>query len=316
MFRFEGYTLDIACGALRTGDRDLELRPKAFEVLRYLLENADRIVTKQELMKAVWPNVIVTDQALTHCVGEVRQAIGDSEQTLIKNIPRRGYRFAAPVLRVATGAAATSPDSGPRSQSLLLDRPSVAVLPFANLSGDPQQDYFSDGIAEDITTELSRFSELMVIGRNSAFQYKGKAVDLRQIGRELDARYVLEGSVRRSGDRIRITAQLVDAATGTHRWGERYDRELHDVFAVQDEVARAIVVILAAHVNHAEIERTLLKPPAAWEAYEYYLRGLEAFLLHTNRRTKASLYEARRLLEQSLAIDPRYARAAAKLAQT
>jgi adenylate cyclase len=196
------------------------------------------------------------------------------------------------------------------------DRPSVAVLPFANLSGDPQQDYFSDGITEDIITELSRFSELMVIGRNSAFQYKSKAVDLRQIGRELDARYLLEGSVRRSGDRIRITAQLIDAATGAHRWAERYDRELHDVFAVQDEVARTIVAIIAAHVKRAETERALLKPPAAWEAYEYYLRGAEAFCLHQNRRTKTSLYDARRLLEQSLAIDPDYARAAAVLSWT
>src|SRR5712671_5154169 len=313
MFRFEGYTLDIACGALRTADRDLQLRPKSFEVLRYLVENAHRIVTRKELMKAVWPNVIVTDQVLTHCVSEVRQAIGDGQQTIVKNIPRRGYRFTAPVLRVATGATAgpqpASPtseppppslDFGSRAQSPLLDRPSVAVLPFANLSGDPQQDYFSDGITEDITTELSRFSELLVIGRNSAFQYKGKAVDLRQIGRELDARYLLEGSVRRSGNRIRITAQLIDAATGTYRWGERYDRELHDAFAVQDEVARAIVALLAAHVNRAEIERALLKPPAAWEAYEYYLRGAEAFfLLHNqSRRSKALLYEARRLLEQ------------------
>jgi len=126
----------------------------------------------------------------------------------------------------------------------LPDKPSIAVLPFANLNGDPQQDYFSDGITEDITTELSRFSELMVIARNSAFQYKGKAVDIRQVGRELGARYVLEGSVRRSGDRIRITAQLIDAVAGAHRWGERYDRELHDVFAVQDEVVRAIVATL------------------------------------------------------------------------
>src|SRR5262249_10989835 len=200
--------------------------------------------------------------------------------------------------------------------ALQLDRPTVAVLPFSNLSGDPQQDYLSDGMTEDITTELSRFSELMVIGRNSAFQYKGKAVDLRQIGRELDARYLLEGSVRRSGDRIRITAQLVDAMTGAHRWAERYDRELHDVFAVQDEAARAIVAILAAHVKRAETERALLKPPAAWEAYEYYLRGAEAFLLHQNRRTKASLYDARRLLEQSLTIDPDYARAAAMLSRS
>ncbi len=214
------------------------------------------------------------------------------------------------------GASSAGFDSGARSQSPLLDRPSVAVLPFANLSGDPRQDYFSDGIAEDITTELSRFSELLVIARNSAFQYKGKAVDVRQVGRELGARYVLEGSVRRSADRVRIAAQLIDAATGTHRWAERYDRELRDVFAIQDEVVRAIVTTLAAHVNRAETERAQLKPPAAWEAYEYYLRGAEAFFLHTSRRTKASLYDARRLLEQSLAIDPNYARAAAMLSRT
>jgi adenylate cyclase len=318
MLQFEGYTLDIARNSLRTADRKIALRRKSFELLRYLAENPDRVVTKEELLKAIWPDVVVTDESLKHCVSEVRQAIGDSAQTIIETVPRRGYRFAAPVVRVATGAAAAppaSPVSGPRLQSSL-DRPSVAVLPFANLSSDPQQDYFSDGITEDITTELSRFSELMVIARNSAFQYKGKAVDIRQVGRELNTRYVLEGSVRRSGDRIRITAQLIDAATGAHRWGERYDRELHDVFAVQDEVARAIVVILAAHVKRAEIERALLKPPVAWEAYEYYLRGTEAFFLHRSRRTEASLNDARRLLEQSLAIDPDYARAYVMLSWT
>jgi adenylate cyclase len=171
-------------------------------------------------------------------------------------------------------------------------------------------------MTEDITTELSRFSELVVIARNSAFQYKGKAVDIRQVGRELGARYVLEGSVRRSGDRIRIAAQLIDAMTGAHRWAERYDRELHDAFAVQDEIARTIVATLAAHVNRAETERALLKPPAAWEAYEYYLRGSEAYFLHLIRYTKGSLYDARRLLEQSLVIDPDYARAAVMLART
>jgi adenylate cyclase len=327
MFRFKGYTLDIACSTLQSEDRDLQLRPKSFEVLRYLVENADRVVSKEELINAIWPRVIVTDDVVAHCVSEVRQAIGDA--AIIKTMPRRGYRFGAPVLRLAGNSAAAPqpalptaelPPDGPdfvaQSQSPQLDRPSIAVLPFANLSGDPQQDYFSDGVTEDITTELSRFSELMVIARNSSFQYKGEALDIRLVGRELAARYVLEGSVRRSGDRIRITAQLIEAATGAHRWAERYDRELHDVFAVQDEVARAIVGTLVAHVNRAEIERALLKPPAAWEAYEYYLRGSEAYLLHQNRRTKASLYEARRLLEQCLAIDPHYARAAARLSQT
>jgi adenylate cyclase len=235
---------------------------------------------------------------------------------------RKGLRFVGAVREEATTETVTvvAPEEAatqqPTPELSLRDKPSIAVLPFANLNGDPQQDYFSDGIADDIITELSRFSELLVIGRNSAFQYKGKAVDLRQIGRELGARYLLEGSVRRSGDRIRIAAQLIDAMTGAHRWAERYDRELHDAFAVQDEVARAIVALLAAHVNRAETERALLKPPAAWEAYEYYLRGAEAYFLHVSRGTKASLYEARRLLEQSLAIDPDYARAAAMLSRT
>jgi adenylate cyclase len=213
-------------------------------------------------------------------------------------------------------SASDASDAGRELGTQLSDRPSVAVLPFTNLSGDPQQDYFSDGITEDIITELSRFSELLVIARNSSFQYKGKAVDIRQVGRELGVRYVLEGSVRRSGDRIRITAQLIDATTGAHRWAERHDRELHDVFAVQDEVARAIVAILAAHVNRAETERALLKPPAAWDAYDFYLRGAEAFFLHLSRHTKTSLYDARCLLEQSLAIDPHYARAYAMLSRT
>ncbi len=311
MLQFEGYTLDIAHNSLRAADREVTLRRKSLELLRYLAENPGRLVTKEELLKAIWPDVVVTEESLTHCVSEVRQAIGDSKQTLIATVPRRGYRFTAPVVRVVEPPARS--DARPQQS---LDRPSVTVLPFANLSGDPQQDFFSDGITEDITTELSRFSELIVIARNSAFQYKGKAVDIRQIGQELGARYVLEGSVRRSGDRIRITAQLIDTATGAHRWAERYDRELLDVFAVQDEVARTIVAILAAHVKRAEIERTLLKPPAAWEAYEYYLRGVEAFFLHQSRRTKASLYDARRLLEQSLAIDPGYARAAEVLSWT
>jgi adenylate cyclase len=321
MLQFEGYTLDIARNVLRSADREITLRRKSFELLRYLAENADRLVTKEELLKAIWPDVTVTDESLTHCVSEVRQALGDAGQTIIKTIPRRGYRFAAPVTHVAAPtppSAEWQPTASQLNPGLppSADRPSVAVLPFANFSGDPEQDYFSDGMTEDIITELSRFSELLVIARNSSFRYKGRAVDIRQVGQELGARYVLEGSVRRSGERIRIAAQLIDAVTGAHRWAERYDRELHDAFEVQDEVARTIVTLLAAHVNRAEIERVQLKPPAAWEAYEYYLRGAEAFFLHTTRRTKASLYDARRLLEQCLAIDPDYARAAAVLSRT
>ena len=149
MLQFEAYTLDIVRNVLRAGDREITLRPKGFELLRYFVENADRLVTKEELFKAIWPNIAVTDESLTHCVSEVRQAIGDDDQSIIKTIPRRGYRFTAPV----------TPAAAPPSHLVGLDRPSVAVLPFTNLSGDPQQDYFSDGITEDIITELSRFSE-------------------------------------------------------------------------------------------------------------------------------------------------------------
>jgi adenylate cyclase len=190
------------------------------------------------------------------------------------------------------------------------------VLPFVNLTGDPQRECFSDGLTEDIITELSRFSELLVIARNSTFQYKGKAVDVRQIGRELGVRYVLEGSVRRDDDRIRITAQLIDALTGAHRWAERYDRELNNAFAVQDAITRTIVAILAAHVNKAEVERTLLKPAATWEADDYYLRGADAYCSHVSEPTTVPISGARRLLEKSLSIDPGHARACAMLART
>jgi adenylate cyclase len=319
LFLFENYALDTDRRELRHGAIAVPVEPQVFDLLAYLIKNRERVASKDDLVAAIWGGRIVSESTLTTRVNQARCAIGDSgaEQRLIKTLARKGLRFVGAVREEAkpeTMTAVGVQDAAAQVERALSlpDKPSVAVLPFANLSGDPQQDYISDGITEDITTELSRFSELMVIARNSAFQYKGKAVDIRQIGRELGARYVLEGSVRRGGDRIRITAQLIDAMTGAHRWAERYDRELCDIFAVQDEVAGKIVTILAAHVNRAEIERALLKPPAAWAAYDYYLRGAEAFFQYSDSFTKASL-DARRLLEQSLAIDPGYARAAAML---
>jgi adenylate cyclase len=195
----------------------------------------------------------------------------------------------------------------------LPDKPSVAVLAFTNLSGDAEQEYFADGIVDDIITELARFSELFVIARNSSFQYKGKAADVRQIGRELGVRYVLEGSVRRSGDRIRIAAQLIDAATGAHRWADRYDREMRDVFAAQNEVVRTIVAILAAQVNKAEAERTFLKPPASWQAYDYYMRAADLFNSFWSSLQVRDLHNISALLEHALQVDPHYGRAYALL---
>ena len=198
----------------------------------------------------------------------------------------------------------------------LPDKPSIAVLAFTNMSGDLGQDYFSDGITEDIITDLSRFSELLVIARNSSFQYKGKSVDIRQVGRELGVRYVLEGSIRRAGERIRISAQLIDATTGAHRWADRYDRQLDDTFAVQDEVVRTIVAVLAVQVNRAETERALAKPPAVWLAYDHYLRAVHTLALFNSSFNKVELLQARRGLERALAIDPNYARAHAALSRS
>jgi adenylate cyclase len=206
--------------------------------------------------------------------------------------------------------------AGARPVLALPDKPSIAVLAFENMSGDPEQEYFADGISEDIITELSRFSDLFVIARNSSFQYKGRAVDLRQVGRELGVRYVLEGSVRRGEDRVRINAQLIDAGTGIHRWAERYDQQLKDLFTIQDDLACTIAGVLVAHVKVAEAERTLLKPPATWQAYDHYMRAGAAWVSFQSSWQTEYLLETRRRLADSLAADPNYARCYAMLAST
>jgi TolB-like protein len=318
---FEDYALDTDCRELRRGVDLIPVEPQVFDLLTYLIKNHERVVGRDELFASVWHGRIVSDSALSTRINAARSAIGDNgeAQRLIKTIQRKGLRFVGAVRegQQPSGVVAAGIGAERRAIGLTLpDRPSIAVLPCTNLSGDPNEDYFSDGITEDIITELSRFSELFVIARNSSFQYKGKAVDVRQVGRELGVRYVLEGSIRRSGDWIRISVQLIDALTGTHRWAERYDRQLEDVFAVQDEVARTIVAILAAHVNKAETERTLNKPPETWQAYDYYLRAVDRHASFWSSFKATELYEVRRLLEQSIAFDPNYARAYARLAWT
>jgi adenylate cyclase len=317
---FEDFSLDMERRELRRGDALVAVEPKVFDLLALLIVNRDRVVSRDDLIAHVWGGRIVSEAALARCINGARSAIGDSgeAQRLIRTLQRKGVRFVGEAREERM--APTTPESAkgaekPAPALALPDRPSIAVLPLDNISGDKDQEYFSDGISEDIITELSRFSELFVIARNSSFQYKNRVVDVRQVGRELGVRYVLQGSIRRDGDRVRISAQLADAVTGTQRWAERYDRQLTDVFAVQDEVARTIAALLAAHVNKAEIERTLNKPPAAWQAYDYYLRAVEAHASFMASRV-AGLHEVRRLLEQSLAIDPNYARACARLSWT
>jgi len=207
------------------------------------------------------------------------------------------------VYRVGMKADAGVPEG--RREFKLPDKPSIAVLPFVNMSGDPEQEYFSDGITEDLITDLSKISGLFVIARNSTFTYKGKPVKVDQVGRELGVRYVLEGSVRKAGDRVRITGQLVDASTGGHLWAERYDRDLTDIFALQDEVAQKIVAALAVKLTEDEQERLERTYTDNVEAYDYFLRGLE----YSNRFTKEATDQARRLFEKAIDLDPGFAAA-------
>src|SRR5579864_6808178 len=246
--------------------------------------------------------ICLSDEAYKQVKGKISIDASDMGEQQLKNIaqPVRVYS-------VGLGAAVAVP---------IPDKPSIAVLPFQNLSGDPEQEYFADGVSEDIITELSRFSDLFVIARNSSFRYKNKTTDLLQVRRELGVRYVLEGSIRLGGDRVRISAQLIDSGTGAHRWAERYDRDLKDVFTIQDEVARTIAAILAAHVSKAEAERTLLKPPATWQAYDHYTRAAAAWISFQSSWKIESLLETRKHLTDSLAVDPKYARAYSLLAST
>ena len=305
ILQFGRFTLDLARGRLRAEGQDIELRPKSFDVLRHLVENADRLVSKEEIVSAVWPNVVVSDDSLARCMSDVRLALGDAEQCVIKTIPRRGYMFAVPVTRPVVRAGPPLPD-----------RPSVAVLPFTNLGGDPQQDYFTDGISEDLVTSLSKFAGLFVVARYSSFRYRGADLDVRQIGSELGVRYLLVGSVRHDTERVRITAELVDAASTEQLWAEHYDRELTGIFAVQDEVTQKIVGTLVAHISRSEVERATAKQPNAFSSYDYWLRGNAIMKNWHSDSTGEQIIAARSLFEQAIAADRNYAPPVHGLAST
>jgi adenylate cyclase len=313
---FGPFRLDAEAEILFRGAEPVRLGRRAVALLRVLVERPGAPVSKDALIEAAWSGLVVEDANLTVQIAALRRALSEQPggERWIETLPRRGYRYVGPPASEETGAPAPHIEGTPALP--LPNRPSIAVLPFQNMSGNAEQEYFIDGVVEDIIIELSRFSELFVIARNSSFQYKGKSIDLRQIGRELGVQYLLEGSIRRSGDRVRITAQLIDARTRAHRWAERYDRTLQDVFAIQDEIAHTIASLLAAHINKAEAQRTLLKPPASWEAHDYFLRGNEALINFVSRFSVSDLHETRKLLEQSIQLDPGYARAYAMLASS
>ncbi|MGA2055512.1 MAG: winged helix-turn-helix domain-containing tetratricopeptide repeat protein [Bradyrhizobium sp.] len=317
LFIFSEHSLDTDRRELHRGSEAVALEPQVFDLLVYLVENRDRVVNKDDLLGSIWGGRIVSDSTLTSRINAARKAVGDSgeEQKLIRTIARKGFRFVGEVRSPTTGEPAHAEPAEKshepsRAALSLPDRPAIAVLPFTNMSGDPEQEYFSDGISEDIITALSKLRWFFVIARNSSFTYKGKAVHLKQIADELGVGYVVEGSVRKGGDRVRITVQLNDAATGSHIWAERYDRGLADVFAVQDEITEAIVAAIEPQLYAAESFRARRKPPDSLDAWDLVMRALS----HYWRVTRQDNLVAQALLEKAITIDPNYGQALGVLA--
>ena len=352
--RFDDFRLDPANASLWRGQEDIHLTPKAFAVLHYLLTHHGQLVTKEQLLAVVWPDVVVGETTPAAAIKELRKALGDDAKTprFIETVHRRGYRFIGVLADAETepneimpAAVANAPAHAPsvpqtkryRSTWLIAalvalvatavlvfelrelastpsipseatltyprpDQPSLAVLPFENLSAEPGQDYFADGLAEDLTTDLSKLRGLLIIAPHSSFSYKDKATDLRQIGQELGVRHILKGSVRRADKRIRLTAQLVDTTTGDHVWAQRYDRPLQDIFAVQDEIRRNIVIELEVRLVEGEQARVWRQSTDNPQAYDLFLQGRNLFL----KSGWGSIREAKILAERALALDAEF----------
>ena len=265
-------------------------------------------------MASIWNGRIVSDSALNTRINAARCAIDDTgkEQRLIRTLPRRGLRFIGAVREEQNPAPMREPDGAtaaehPSPALIRPDRPPIAVLPFANMTGDPEQDSFADGIAEEIITALSHCSRLFVVARNSSFAYKGKAVDIRQVGRELGVRYVLEGSIRRGGGRLRFTGQLIDASTGGHIWADRFDGNVGDVLDLQDRFTESVIAAIEPKLQQAEIERLSHKPVSDLDPYDLLLRAQHCEFQFRMDGHAAAL----RHLEDALVIDPSYAPAMA-----
>ena len=316
----DDYEIDVERRELRHAQLSIHVEPQVFDLLVYLVQNRDRVVSKDDLIASVWAGRIVSDSTLTSRLNAARTAVGDSgdDQKLIRTIARKGLRFVGAV-RTKPNTVEPPHKTGPpphgtqeptRSPLALPDRPAIAVLPFVNISGDPEQEYFSDGISEEIITALSKLRWFFVIARNSSFTYKGNAVHLKQIASELGVSYVVQGSVRKGGDRVRIAAQLNDVATGSHIWAERYDRALADVFAVQDEITEAIIAAIEPQLYAAENFRARRKTPDNMDAWDLVMRALS----HYWRVTRQDNVVAQALLEKAISIDPSYGQALGVLA--
>jgi TolB-like protein len=304
IYEFGPFRLDADSGMLFRGAEPTMLGRRAVALLRLLLERAGTPVSKDALIDAAWPGLAIEDSNLTVQIAALRRVLEDAagSGSWIETLARRGYRYVGPAITTAD----REPVAGLHVSAPALalpDMPSIAVLPFSNLSDDPEQGYLADGMVDDIITGLSRIKWLFVIARNSTFSYKGRAVDVKQVGRELGVRYVLEGSVRKAADRVRITGQLVDAAGGAHVWAERYDREFDDIFALQDEIALSVVGAIEPSLRRAEVERVKRKRPDSLDAYDLVLRAQPDVYSGMPERSANALV----LLKRALALDPGYA---------
>jgi TolB-like protein/Tfp pilus assembly protein PilF len=308
---FGPFRLDCEAEILFRGSDALPLGRRAVALLRVLLERAGTPVSKDALIEAAWPGLAVEDSNLTVQIAALRRVLGEEPggERWIETLSRRGYRFIGPlqarpvaekVAALPTGAA-RGPEPG--------DRPSIAVLPFTNMSGDPEQDYFADGMVEEIITGLSRIKWLAVISRNSSFIYKNKPVDVKEVADKLGVRYLLEGGIRKSGQRLRITAQLVDATTGAHLWADQYDRVADDVFAMQDEITMCVVGAIEPSLRKAELERIKRQRPTSFTAYDLLLRSQQS--VFAGMPSEAA--KAIPLLDKALKLDPDYSAAHAYL---
>jgi adenylate cyclase len=303
VFLFEGFRLDRRGGVLfrldqGNGDEPVKLGARGLPLLRLLVERHGELVSKDAIMQVVWPGRVVEEANLNVQISRLRQILDQGrERSCIQTIPGHGYRFAAPV----TGPNGTDrPAVPPIAEGGALARPrlSIVVLPLANLSDDREQQYFADGITEDLTTDLSRIDGMLVISRNTAFTYRDKPIDTKHIGRELGVRYLLEGSVRRSGNQVRVNAQLIDAETDAHLWAERFDRDMREVFALQNDITSRIAIALNSELVNAEAARPTDHPGAL----DYIFRGRAAAW---GKPPSAENYaEAIGLFERALTLDP------------
>lgn len=314
LLEFEDCVIDLNRRELLRNAQVVATAPQVFDLLVYLAQNREHVVSRDDLIDAIWTGRIVSESTLASHINAVRKAVGDNgqQQSVVRTVARKGFRFVAEVRIVEPlqDAAFAGVEPAPPIHSLasaptLPGKPSIAVLPFVNLSGDNEQDYLADGVVGDIIAALSQYRWLFVVGRNSSFTFKGRTVDVKQVGRDLGVRYVLEGSWRKAQHRVRITAQLIDATTGAHHWAGRFEGVLGDIFELQDQITESVVGAIAPELERAEIERARRKPTDSLDAYDYYLQAMSK--LHHG--TREAIDQALPLFHRAMASDPEFASA-------